>query len=130
MSLGRLVYYSAILAGWAAFVAWAVAETAILSRLQFEVLLTAAVVGGGIGCAVNVAAGLSGSSSIQSLLRRMLPGAIGGALGGAIGGVLGDIAYGFGLPRGLGWMLMGMGIGVVEKFAHAYSSTRAIASPP
>ena len=114
MSLGRLVYYSAILAGWAAFVAWVVAELAILGRLpQVEVLLTAGVVGAAIGCAVNVAAGLS-NPSFQALARRALPGLIGGAIGGAIGGMVGNVAYDMGLPRALGWMLMGLGIGVVE----------------
>jgi len=113
MSLARLVYYSAILGGWAAFAAWLVAETAILGRLPFEVALTAAAVGAAIGCGVNVAAGLSGSGT-QAVLRRAVPGLVGGAIGGAIGGFLGDVAYGFGLPRGLGWMLMGMGIGVVD----------------
>jgi hypothetical protein len=114
MSFGRLVYYSAILAGWAAFAAWLIAETAILGRLPaVEVLLTAAIAGAAIGCAVNVAAGLS-NPSLQAIAGRALPGLIGGAIGGAIGGLVGDVAYGMGLPRGLGWMLMGIGIGIVE----------------
>lgn len=113
MSLGRLVYYSAILAGWAAFAAWSISETAILGRMPFEVILTAAVLGAAIGCGVNVAAGLSGNG-LQAVFQRALPGLIGGALGGAIGGVLGDVAFNIGLPRALGWMLMGTGIGVVE----------------
>ena len=113
MSLGRLVYYSAVLAGWAALIAWIVAEWVILGRLPLEVLLTAAVVGGAIGCAVNVAAGMSGTG-LQTLLKRAAPGFVGGAIGGAVGGLVGDVAYGIGLPRGLGWMLMGVGIGMVE----------------
>ena len=56
MSLARLVYYSAVLGGWAAFVAWMVAEAVILGRLPLEVVLTAAAVGAAIGCGVNVAA--------------------------------------------------------------------------
>ena len=113
MSLGRLVYYSAVLAGWAALFAWIVAEWVILGRLPLEVLLTAAIVGGAIGCAVNVAAGMSGTG-LQALLKRAAPGFLGGAIGGAVGGLIGDVAYGIGLPRGLGWMLMGVGIGMVE----------------
>jgi len=114
MSFGRLVYYSAILAGWAAFAAWLIAETAILGRLPaIEVLLTAGIVGAAIGCAVNIAAGLS-NPSLQAIAGRALPGLIGGAVGGAVGGLVGDLAYGMGLPRGLGWMLMGIGIGIVE----------------
>lgn len=114
MSFGRLVYYSAILAGWAAFAAWLIAELAILNRLPtVEVVLTAGIVGAAIGCAVNVAAGL-GNPGLQSIITRALPGMIGGAVGGALGGLVGNVAYAMGLPRGLGWMLMGVGIGVVE----------------
>lgn len=113
MSLARLVYYSAILAGWGAFIAWLIAESAVLGRIPFEVVITAAIVGGAIGCAVNVASGLGGGG-IDAIFRRALPGLLGGAAGGAVGGLLGDAAYSFGLPRGLGWMLMGVGIGVVE----------------
>ena len=114
MSFGRLVYYTAILAGWSAFAAWLIAETTIHNRLPaFEVLLTGGIVGAAIGCAVNVAASLS-NFSLQSIVLRALPGLIGGAIGGAVGGYVGDLAYEMGLPRCLGWMLMGVGIGVLE----------------
>jgi hypothetical protein len=114
MSFGRLVYYSAVLAGWAAFAAWLIAETVILARLPaIEVLLTAGIVGAAIGCAVNIAAGLN-NPSVPAIFSRALPGLAGGAIGGALGGLVGDLAYGMGLPRGLGWMLMGIGIGILE----------------
>ena len=114
MSFGRLVYYTAILAGWSAFAAWLIAETTIHNRLPaIEVLLTGGIVGAAIGCAVNVAASLS-NFSLQSFVLRALPGLIGGAIGGAVGGYVGDLAYEMGLPRCLGWMLMGVGIGVLE----------------
>lgn len=113
MSLARLVYYSAILAGWGAFLAWLISESAVLGRIPFDVVITAAIVGGAIGCAVNIASGLGGGG-VNAIARRALPGLLGGAVGGAIGGLIGDAAYSFGVPRGFGWMLMGVGIGVVE----------------
>jgi hypothetical protein len=118
VSFARLAYYSAVLAGWGAFIAWIVAEKAVLGRLSdgllsYEVAITAAVVGAAIGCAVNIASGLSGASTAQ-LVQKGLLGLVGGGLGGALGGALGDAAYASGLPRSLGWMLMGVGIGVAE----------------
>ena len=116
MSLARLVYYTAVLAGWGAFTAWLIAEGFILGRISnesFEVLVTAAIVGGAIGCAVNAASALTGGGT-DALLKKSSLGFVGGALGGAVGGTLGNILFGFGLPRSLGWMLMGIGIGIVE----------------
>lgn len=115
MSFGRLIYYSAILAGWSAFVAWAAVEFTVYGRLPdgVEAVVLAACVGAATGCAVNVAAGL-GRGRVASLGGRALLGLFGGAFGGAAGGVAGDLVFRLGLPRAIGWTLMGVGIGVID----------------
>lgn len=115
MSLGRLVYYSAVLAGWAAFLAWAAMEFTVYGRLPEGVLAVAlaGAVGAAIGCAVNVAAGL-GQGDATTVGGRALFGLAGGAIGGAVGGAVGNFAFQLGLSRAIGWMLMGIGIGVID----------------
>ena len=118
MSLSRLVYYSAVIGGWTAFAAWLVAEFCILqtgvASGPLQVALVGALVGGAIGAGLNVVAGMTNGQWLQ-MLQRMGPGFLGGGLGGACGGLVGDVLFSFaGLPRALGWMLMGLGIGVVE----------------
>jgi hypothetical protein len=39
---------------------------------------------------------------------------VGGGLGGIAGGLIGNVLYEHGLPRAIGWLIMGLGIGVVE----------------
>lgn len=115
MSLGRLVYYSAILAGWGAFLAWAAVEIAAYRVLgdRLGALVLSACVGAGIGCGVNLAAGF-GRGGIASLAPRALVGITCGAVGGACGGGVGELAFETGLPRAIGWMLLGIGIGVID----------------
>jgi len=122
MSLSRLIYYSAILAGWAAFGAWAVAEFLVFNRLPSaaQAVVVGGLVGAAIGTAVNVAAALGGGG-MAKLGSRAVIGGIGGGLGGSLGAILGNTLYGLGagsgfgwLFRGVGWMLMGIGIGVVD----------------
>jgi FHA domain len=118
MSLNRLIYYSMMVGGWAAFLGWLLAEFGFFRQGslggRLEVMLVSAIVGAAIGGGLNVVAGLSNAQWVQQL-RRLVPGLIGGGLGGAAGGVIGDVLFAFlGLPRALGWMIMGLGIGVVE----------------
>lgn len=118
MSLSRLVYYSAVIGGWTAFVAWLVAEFCILrSGLgsgPLQVALVGALVGGTIGAGLNVVAGMA-NGQWRQMLERLTPGFLGGGIGGACGGLVGDLLYSYAeLPRAFGWMLMGLGIGVVE----------------
>jgi hypothetical protein len=133
MSLRRLVYYSAVIGGWAALCGWAVAELLFIrggSAGLLAVALTAALVGAGIGGGLNAVAGLANPQWAR-LLRRAGLGAAGGAAGGLVGGLLGEgffqllsllplpsapvldtlrlmVAY------ALGWMLVGLGIGAVD----------------
>jgi hypothetical protein len=87
---------------------------------SIEVAVVGAIVGGAIGGAVNVAATLGGSGFSASI-QRGAPGLLGGACGGALGAVIGDVLFSLvaggslgWIVRGLGWMLMGMGIGIID----------------
>ena len=118
MSLKRLIYYSAIVGGWSAFFGWLVAEL-LLNRGRSDggllsVVLTCGLVGAAIGAGLNLLAGAVGGR-LGGQLGRVVPGLVAGGVGGAIGGLLGNILYeALGLPRAVGWMIMGAGIGVVE----------------
>src|SRR5262245_4688171 len=117
MSLNRFIYYSAIVGGWAAFLAWLVCEFVLLrgeravSRLH--VVLVAALVGATIGAGLNLVAGFT-NAHWKQLLARLVPGMLCGLVGGAIGGFLGDLLFSIDVPRAVGWAIMGMGIGVAE----------------
>ncbi|HVX64514.1 MAG TPA: FHA domain-containing protein [Pirellulales bacterium] len=117
MSLARLVYYSALIGGWAALAGWALAELLFfrsgnpLGRVSVAAI--GAMVGGAIGAGLAVVAGMA-NGRWQDFVRRGLPGLLGGALGGAAGSLLGDVLYSLGLPRALGWMIVGLAIGSSE----------------
>jgi pSer/pThr/pTyr-binding forkhead associated (FHA) protein len=120
MSLQRLIFYSALVGGWAAFLGWLASEVAFLHRsrevTEVALVLTAALVGAAIGAGLNLLGGLA-SGRTRFLFLRILPGLLGGFLGGAVGGWLGNFLYSL-YPsvwlRALGWMMMGLGIGSVE----------------
>ena len=118
MSLGRLAFYCAVIGGWSAFFAWMVCEFLFLrsggdAKWQMVVCSTA-IVGGAIGAGLNAVAGMSNGGVFQSILR-LGPGFVGGGIGGAVGGLLGNLLFAvFGIPRVIGWIIMGLGIGVVE----------------
>ena len=126
MSFSRFVYYCAIVGGWAAFVAWmllerpirhlgSLGETAAAVDLWSIVTptVTATGVGGAIGCGLGLVGGMD-----RRWLERVLhatSGLVGGAVGGLAGGLFGAILYTYvGLPRVLGWMIMGTAIGATE----------------
>ena len=119
MSLKRLIYYSAIIGGWSAFVGWLVSELLInrgdASSSRLSVALTCALVGAAIGAGLNLVAGMVNGQWKQQI-KRVVPGLIAGGVGGFVGGFLGDVLVAvFGVQfRALGWMIMGACIGVVE----------------
>lgn len=118
MSLARLVYYSALIGGWAAFLGWLLAECLVL-RGDGErggalgLTLVGSLVGGGIGAGINVVAGIS-NTQWKRVLTRVLSGLLVGAAGGAVGILLGNLMFSLGLPRALGFMVLGLGVGSVD----------------
>ena len=133
MSLGRFVYYSAVVGGWAAFLAWIIAEALLLhggSQFRTPVVVgVAALVGATIAAGLNLVSGMT-NAQWRRQLARLPSGLLGGGLGGAIGGLLGNLATWAGgaigdwlgnlavgtavsfLGQVFGWMLMGLAIGV------------------
>jgi pSer/pThr/pTyr-binding forkhead associated (FHA) protein len=107
-----------ILGGWSAFLAWAVAEVLIL-RTPFAgsstgVGFVGALVGAAIGAAISIVPILA-NAQWKQIVPGSLPGLIGGLIGGACGGIAGNLLFSLlGFPRALGWMIMGLAIGVAE----------------
>jgi len=128
MSLLRFVYYSAMISAWAAFLGWGVTEiarsfatvdsattsNAVVVLLGFLVIaVTSGTTGAAIGLGLNVLGGMA-NGRWQELARRALPGLWGGCIGGVAGGMVGGVMFYCGLPRAIGWMVLGLGVGMVE----------------
>jgi hypothetical protein len=113
MSLWRLVYYSAVIGGWAAFAGWFVAEWLVPNPDDLrETVTVSALVGAAIGAGLNVVAGMS-NAQWKWLLRRSLPGLGLGAVGGGLGGLLGQLMFAI-VPRFVGFVILGLSVGIVD----------------
>jgi hypothetical protein len=116
MSLARMIYVTAWLAGWAAFFGWLVCEFLVLrggGGRAWEAVVVASAVGAAIGSGVGGAAGLSEGTTRRAAVRAGY-GLLGGFVGGLVGGLAGQLLYAAGLPRVVGWVLMGLGIGATD----------------
>jgi len=117
MSLNRLVYYCAIIGGWAALLGALISEFLVRRpgwiSGNAEDAITAGLVGAVIGGGLNLVAGMVNAQWLPQL-KRLAPGLLIGGVGGAIGSLIGNFLYQHGLPRALGWCVMGLSIGVVD----------------
>jgi hypothetical protein len=121
MSLKLLVYRNAIFGGWSAFLGWLTSRVLFGSPVgPVAVVATVAFIGSAIGAGLNVAAGMA-NAKWRQLFKRLVPGLIIGGMAGAIGGFIGNLLFEsivlekfLGLPRAIGWMILGACIGVVE----------------
>ncbi len=128
MSLLRLVYYSAMISAWAAFLGWGVSEIArsylatdpLRTSATVSVLLdfvgiavTSGTMGAAIGLGLNVLGGMA-NGRWRQLARRAGPGLLGGCIGGVAGGMVGAVMFYCGFSRAIGWIVFGSGVGVVE----------------
>ncbi|HYT88084.1 MAG TPA: FHA domain-containing protein, partial [Gemmataceae bacterium] len=120
MSLNRLIFYGAIIGGWAAFVGWMIAEILLAAADKTEwwvVTLISGLVGAAIGGGLSMLAGVANAQWLQ-MFKRLGPGFLGGLAGGALGGLLGDgiVKLTGGNPIGyiFGWTLLGVAIGAVD----------------
>jgi hypothetical protein len=130
MSFLRLIYYSAMVGGWAAFVGWFMGEVVLMHRALepdgWMVVVTAALCGALVGGGLNFLAGIVTGSLVRSLPRLGVglgAGFLSGALGSLFGNVLlflikaiaGESLSGLRFVGLLiGWTIMGACIGVVE----------------
>lgn len=117
MSLVRLVYYNAVIGGWAAFAGWLISELTARrgGGSSLEAGLVSALVGGFIAGGLSLIGGRATNASWVEQGKRLAIGLAAGAVGGVIGGALGNVlAVEVGLSRWIGWALVGAGIGVAE----------------
>jgi hypothetical protein len=127
MSFTRLIYWSGLLGGWSAFIAWLFCEV-IFGRWANEgllglvlAILMSTLVATAIGAGLSQAAGLVNFQWPQQAVRLAF-GLVGGFIGGLLGSVFGNVVYALlgGIPiigivgRIFGWTVMGGAIGVVE----------------
>src|SRR5205823_5763946 len=117
MSLNRLIYYSALIGGWAALIGCLLSEVIVrpgtFDEGYLKVAVVAALVGAAVGGGLNLVAGMANAQWLQQV-KRALPGLVLGGAGGALGAVIGNAVFHFGLPRALGWCVMGLAIGAVD----------------
>ena len=120
MSLNRLIFYSAMIGGWAAFVGWFLSELFLLQRSSdagvLVIFVTTALVGAFIAGGLTLLGGVA-SGTFQGQWHRLWPGLAGGFAAGAVGGLIGNLMY-LVVPnvivRIVGWTIMGLAIGAVE----------------
>lgn len=117
MSLWRSVYYCAVIAGWAAFLGWLPAEFLFFRSGtgggNLAVTVTGAMLGAAVGLGLSLVAGMA-NAQLRQLVLRGLVGLAGGAMCGAVGATLGNVLFSVGIPRAFGWLVMGLGIGIVD----------------
>jgi hypothetical protein len=123
VSLKRLIFYSAMIGGWAAFAGWLVSELFLFQRTFHEglwgfivILLAAALIGGCIAGGLTLLGGVA-NGSFRGQWHRFLPGFLGGMAGGAVGSLLGNsifLVVSHWVFLVFGWTLMGLAIGAVE----------------
>jgi hypothetical protein len=127
MSLNRFVYYCAVTGGWAALLAWLVAEWLFFRpdawgarvAVILRDTLTAAIVGGVLGVGLWVVSGMT-NARLALLLKRARLGFVGGMVGGGLGGLVGAALHKWlYFHQAIGWLIMGMGIGVAEGIYEA-----------
>src|SRR5262245_49759160 len=127
MSFYRLIFYHAMLGGWAAFVGWFVSEAVLLRRrsgaaIDDWIVLTIALIGAAIAGGISLVGAVANGRFKGHELRLsvcLAGGLVGGALGGFIGNEVSE-QTGANSPvlsvvlLVLGWMLAGLCIGSVE----------------
>jgi hypothetical protein len=120
VSLNRLIFYSAMIGGWAAFVGWLLSEIFLLQRSRDAGILvigiTTAMIGAFIAGGLTLLGGVA-SGTLRGQWQRFIPGLVGGFLAGALGGLVGNLMYlvfSNVIVRILGWTVMGLSIGAVE----------------
>src|SRR5688572_3052416 len=95
MSFVRLVYWSALLGGWSAYLGWLLAEL-FLGRWAnvsyLGAILMSAVIALFIGDGLSLVGTLA-NPSLGQILRRLGPGLACGMVGGLVGAGLGNLLF-------------------------------------
>jgi hypothetical protein len=110
------IYYCSVLGGWAALMAWGGAYLLGAGRPDSEMAgmakatLIAACLGALVAFAVGLVDAFLNATGAQRGLRALVCAGV-GLVGGVIGGLLGEGLHSAGLPRVIGWMIVGIFIG-------------------
>lgn len=125
MSLKRLIFYSAMIGGWAAFVGWMICEIFLIRRGSpsgfwgfLVTLLTGALIGASICGGLTLLASVA-SGSLKGQFFRFFPGFLGGLIAGAASVLVPYLillVWDAGFVKLLGWVILGLAIGAVEGF--------------
>ncbi|MFO0864666.1 MAG: FHA domain-containing protein [Gemmataceae bacterium] len=118
MSFLRLIYWSAIIGGWSAFVGWLIAEILMgrwIHQSAMLAVLMASLVACFLGAGIAMVSGLL-AFRWSMILVRGGPGLLGGFVAGFLGSLVGNgLTYLMGsIGLILGWTIMGTAIGAVE----------------
>ncbi len=114
MTFRLFIYYCAVCGGWAALLAWALTEGLRIQDIKSLWLRTAAtsgLVGLLLAGAVGTLDALLNAVGRERLVRIVVCLGV-GFFGGVLGGVLGEMLHSLKLFRFLGWMVVGMMIGI------------------
>jgi hypothetical protein len=114
MSFRLFIYYCAVCGGWAAFLAWAIAQVIgfrSISNLYLRVTLIAGVLGMFVAAAVGAVDALLNAVGSQRYVRIGICLGI-GLFGGMLGGFVGEFLHSnLHFPVFIGWILTGVCIG-------------------
>jgi len=113
-----------LVAGWCAWAGWLVSELLFFGPAAqpgtFQAGLLGGILGGLIGLGLALLAGLANAQGKRLLLRAAT-----GLASGCLGGITGDLLAACGLPRGIGWLIAGLGIGAGNGlYERSMSQTR------
>lgn len=117
--MGRMIYWSGLLGGWAAFIGWMTAEAGVgrwIDRSSWLAIAMVIAVSAAIGGGLSILSGLV-TRQWHEQLRKTLVGLAGGAAAGLVGSIIGDLLYQLLGPtwgRVFGWTMMGLAIGSWE----------------
>ena len=124
MSKKLQIYYSAVFGALGGLLGWWLMGS--INTQTWSVLLSNPLVGAGIGLCIGGFVAASDGAMVKGVASRAMRdglfGAIAGALAGTVGLLLGGLAFvsigGGLLARGIGWLLLGLLVGLGDFLVH------------
>jgi len=133
MSFKLFIYYCAVCGGWAAFLGWGLQDLLHFQKKfendkVFQTMSISSLVGLVLASAVGTLDALANSIRSERWMRILVCLAV-GFLGGGLGGCLGQLLQNLGLPRFIGWIMVGTVIGAsigVFDFFQAFARHQSL----
>src|SRR5262245_41141347 len=113
MTFKRFIYYSAVMGGWGAFLAWCLVRLFGIEAIEsptVRVMAIGVLLGMLVAAFIGLVDAILNASGSQRLIRTLICAAV-GLPGGLIGGLLGQVIFGAGPLLFIGWMMAGIFIG-------------------